>query len=432
MNCPLCGTDMEQEQVCPNCGTPMTTEEPIVPESEAAPEETSAFRHPGIFYENLISAQETYEEEHKAPRQSRFEYWEKGIISGAVIVLVLIMVLVRIVSGQYDPDAIALKGDLGIRMDNRTFSIYYQNAYQSFVSQYSDSLPFSTGSSLKRQYYNLDEGYTWEDYFIAEAGSTAALTERLVADAGRKGFSLDEETQAALDAAWQTICLTAQQSGMEPEEYLQAMYGPSMTTDAYRGYLEDSALAQAYSEYLYYEIQFTEAEIEEYYQANRSAYSDLTVSEIPNVDVRHIMFLAANDMQEAHDAARANAEDALRQCQSSGEDAVEEIFLRLVTEYSQDSGSNGNGGLLENVAPGQLGGEFDRWCFDEAGHSPGDTAVVSSQYGYHVVYFVGYRDTYLWKETVLADMRSGELSNMVLQLSQELDCSLTRFAATED
>lgn len=430
MNCPLCGTDMEQEQVCPNCGTPLTAEEPAetVMEPEAAP----VSHHPGIFYDNLISAQETYEEEHKAPKESRFEHWEKSIMTGAAALLVLMLVLVRIVSGQYDPDAIAIKGNLGIRMDNRTFAIYYQNAYQSFVSQYSDSLPFSTGSSLKKQYYNLDAGYSWEDYFIAEAYSTAALTERLVADAGRNGFSLDEEAQAALDATWETISLTAEQNRMETEEYLQAMYGPSMTEETYREYLNDSALAQAYSEFLYYGIQFTGEEIQRYYQANSSSYSDLTISEIPNVDVRHIMFLAADDTQEAEEAAKTNAEDALRQCHSSGEAAVEEIFLNLVVEYSQDSGSNANGGLLENVAPGQLGGEFDQWCFDAAGHEYGDTAVVSSQYGYHVVYFVGYQDTYLWKETVLADMRSQALSEVVIALTQELDCSLTRFAAAED
>ncbi len=428
MNCPLCDTPMDGETVCPNCGTELENAIPtVVTEPDVIPDTG----HPGIFYENLVSSQEIYEDEHKAPKPSSFDRQERGIMLGASLLLVLILVLLWVGSGQYDPDAIALRGDGGISMNNRTFGIYYQSAYQSFLSEYSDSVPFDTSASLKKQYYNLEEGYTWEDYFVSQAYSSAALTERVVAAAGQIGFTLDDTALAELDANWEGLRQYAAANNMTLNTYLQAMYGPSMNEETYYGYLYDTALAQAYTESIYYSAEFTQAEIEEYYQANKANYTDLTISQVPNVDIRHILFLPADDSEEADAIAKANAEDALRQCHSSGDDHVEEIFLNLVPEYSQDSGSNGEGGLLENLAPGQLGGELDQWCFDPILHQVGDTAVVSSQYGYHVVYFVGYRENYGWQDTVLADMRSAALSVLLLELTESMDCRLTRFAAAE-
>ena len=36
---------------------------------------------------------------------------------------------------------------------------------------------------------------------------------------------------------------------------------------------------------------------------------------------------------------------------------------------------------------------FDSWCFDES-RKPGDTGIVESEYGYHVMYFVGNNISY--------------------------------------
>lgn len=428
MNCPLCDTPVDGENFCPNCGTQVVPEVPtVVTEPDLIPET----RHPGIFYENLISSHEIYEEEHKPKKAPRYDRQEKLLMTGAVLLLVLFIGMIGLVSRQYDPDAIALKGDYGISMDNRTFSIYYYAAYQEFVSAYSDSLPFDPKTSLKKQYYNLNAGYTWEDYFISEAYSSAALTERVVAAANRAGYTLDDDAQRELDATWETLCRNAQMNNMTPDRYLQTMYGPSMTAEAYFGYLRDTTLAQAYTESLYYSPSFTEEEIQAYYEENASDYSDLSISQVPNVDIRHILILPADDSEEADAAAKNTAENLLTQCQSESQEQLESCFLKLATEYSQDSGSNENGGLLENLSPGQIGGEFDDWCFDPSRHQIGDTALVSSQYGYHVVYFAGYRENYGWMDRVLADMRSDALGAALLELTQTLDCRLTRFAASE-
>ena len=117
------------------------------------------------------------------------------------------------------------------------------------------------------------------------------------------------------------------------------------------------------------------------------------------VSVRHILITAEADEEgnwsdDMLDAAREKAESILDEWKSG--EATEESFAALAEQYSEDSGSNTNGGLYENVAKGQMVEEFDAFCF--GGHKPGDTAVVygtnGAYAGYHVVYFVGEGDLY--------------------------------------
>ena len=112
------------------------------------------------------------------------------------------------------------------------------------------------------------------------------------------------------------------------------------------------------------------------------------------VNVRHILVKAEADADgnytdEAKAAAKARAEEILAEFESG--DKTEDSFAALANEYSEDTGSNTNGGLYENVAKGQMVEEFDAFCFDS--HKPGDTGIVygesGSYAGYHVMYYVG-------------------------------------------
>ena len=118
------------------------------------------------------------------------------------------------------------------------------------------------------------------------------------------------------------------------------------------------------------------------------------------VSVRHILIKAeaAEDgsySDEAKAAAKAKAEEILAEFNAG--DKSEESFAALAEKYSEDAGSNTNGGLYEEIAKGQMVEEFDGFCF--AGHKHGDTGIVygdngSSYAGYHVMYFVGEGERY--------------------------------------
>ncbi len=89
-------------------------------------------------------------------------------------------------------------------------------------------------------------------------------------------------------------------------------------------------------------------------------------------------------------AAKAEAEELLASWQSG--DADEDSFAELAIEKSDDTGSVLTGGLYEDVYPGQMVEAFEEWCFDKS-RQVGDTGIVETEYGYHVMYFSGDSET---------------------------------------
>ncbi len=114
------------------------------------------------------------------------------------------------------------------------------------------------------------------------------------------------------------------------------------------------------------------------------------------VNVRHILVEyeggtedeAGNTVYSDEEIAAALAQaEALLETYNTGA-KTEESFAELATENTDDTGSSSNGGLYEGVYPGQMVTNFNDWCFDESRQS-GDVGIVETEYGYHVMYFVG-------------------------------------------
>lgn len=114
------------------------------------------------------------------------------------------------------------------------------------------------------------------------------------------------------------------------------------------------------------------------------------------VSVRHILIKAEDTdgdktYSDEEKAAAKKKIDEVYQRWLDGEQ-TEEAFAALAESWSEDSGSNTNGGLYENIYKGQMVKEFNDFCFAE-GRKPGDVEIVygesTSYSGYHLVYFVG-------------------------------------------
>ena len=90
---------------------------------------------------------------------------------------------------------------------------------------------------------------------------------------------------------------------------------------------------------------------------------------------------AYNEAVSKADAdAKAEAEEIYNQWKNG--EATEESFKKLADEKSDDKAE---GGLCENVYKGQMVTEFNDWVF--ANHKAGDTDIVKTTYGYHIIYF---------------------------------------------
>ncbi len=112
--------------------------------------------------------------------------------------------------------------------------------------------------------------------------------------------------------------------------------------------------------------------------------SGLTEYFSSEVDVRHILIEPEDDTEAAMETCRKQAQALLDSWIAGG--ATEEAFAKLAKEYTADSNGS-QGGLYENVQKGDMVAEFDAWIFD-ASRKPGDSGLVKTQFGYHIMYFV--------------------------------------------
>lgn len=83
-----------------------------------------------------------------------------------------------------------------------------------------------------------------------------------------------------------------------------------------------------------------------------------------------------------------------------------EAFEAIAKEKTEDTGSKENGGLYEDVYPGQMVTVFNDWCFAE-GRKAGDYEIVETEYGYHLIYFVSHNDT-TYREMLIEDTLRNE------------------------
>ena len=110
------------------------------------------------------------------------------------------------------------------------------------------------------------------------------------------------------------------------------------------------------------------------------AEKDSTISK----NIRHI--LVDLDKYDSDEECSLAAEKILKDWRNG--EKTEESFALLAEKKSHDLSSAVEGGLYRNISEGDIGYEFDDWAFNKNRKS-GDVGIVSADYGYHVMYFVG-------------------------------------------
>ncbi len=126
------------------------------------------------------------------------------------------------------------------------------------------------------------------------------------------------------------------------------------------------------------------------------------------VDIRQILLVPGEEgdgmVTVAQDGTVTCADLYWEECASDAEQLLkhwskktkhdEAAFADLAYKNSEDPGSARDGGAFRRIRQGQLAPELDAWCFDAA-RQPGDTEILRSPYGYHILYFSGARETAL-------------------------------------
>ena len=158
------------------------------------------------------------------------------------------------------------------------------------------------------------------------------------------------------------------------------------------------------------------------------------------VNVRHILVSYTGGTTDSTGATTYSVEEKAAARKAAQEildtfnagEKTEEAFAALATEKTTDTGSKENGGLYENVYPGQMVSEFDKWCFDAA-RTPGETAIVDTEYGCHVMYFVSTADTTYRDFMIESTLRSNDLTEWETGLVEaaELVIENTKYVKTD-
>ena len=374
------------------------------------------------------------------------------------------------------------------------FNYYYHNIASQFQLDPNDEVSAQTLKSDS----GIEGFATVEDYLKDVAAQQAQMNVMLADKAKTEGIALDAEDQQIIDDFFTQIDTSAKQAEMSSNALLSAQYGVGATRDSLKPVLERYLLAQKYSVDKQESFEFSDEDIEKYYQENKDnfdrityriftiaadyesdadeetkkaamqtakekasemlsevededsfqaacleyakddderaryevsdrskmflrlmssvsgteasewlfdetrtngdktlietstgyqviMYLDRSESDFPYVDVNHILIKADRATAEPADieAAKSKAENILKQYQD-GEQTLA-AFEALAKENSEDT-SAATGGLIADIYPGQTEAEFEQWAFAD-GRKSGDTGIVQTSYGFHVMYF---------------------------------------------
>lgn len=296
------------------------------------------------------------------------------------------------------------------KLTNGLLQVYYWTSVYSFLSEYGEYAIYyglDITKPLSEQTFYSGEG-TWEQFFLSNALGDWHRYQVLALKNQELGLEMSPELQEELDGVAQSMQEAAEKNNFDSIDQLLAKeMGAGCTLEAY---MQHQNLF--YSGYNYYnhmcdQIKITDGDIEEYFQKNEAALKKEGITkETLNYAVRHILIEPKGGTKDSKgnttyseaewEACRAEAQALLDQWKAG--DATEESFSVLAKEHSADPGSKDKGGLYEGLSESTSFVEpFKKWYLDES-RQVGDTGLVKSDYGYHIMYFSSAKT--IWKDHI--------------------------------
>lgn len=343
-----------------------------------------------------------------------------------------------------DEEAIAAADTVVATIGDRTLTnaelqIYYWMQTLTFLNEYSSYAPYiglDYTKPLDTQMSMMNEGWTWQQYFLNKALDTWKTYDAMGMQAVKAGFDSNEDYQTYAANVEAEIAASLAQNGYTTvDEFLVGLVGPGSTEEAYYDYLKTYYLSYLYNYELYYAIDPTDEEVEAYFDENVDVYTEQEIEKDDSqilVDVRHILVMPKGGTtdesgvttytDEEWETCRASAQELLDQWLAG--DATEDTFAELANAKSEDPGSNTAGGLYTYIALGDMVPEFEAWCFDET-RATGDYGLVKTDYGYHIMYYVTNRPVwYAYAESDLIGALGDQIvPNAVAAYDVDIDYS---------
>lgn len=315
----------------------------------------------------------------------------------------------------------------GSSMD--TYLKYYEvcTVSNAYYYDYFDSLTYN--DITLRQYeadkYAKYNSYSYAVYYVAVKDYESAEQAEAVAQQLADGAYAD---QAAFDEAIRNLDINAGTKTPKLSEiHSNELY--SKLSDSYAQWLADAqrisgdmtavphmlVADDADSLQGYYVVRFENVNDNNYYLKNVRHLLCAFEGGVTNAITGETTYSRAEK-----EAARKDAEKLYVEfCTGS---MTELVFAALANQHSDD-GDGTTGGLYENLPLGQMVAEFENWCYDPIRRS-GDVEMVETEYGWHILYFVGstdytYRDYLLTNDKKVEDVNAwykALIENMQIEL----------------
>ncbi len=151
------------------------------------------------------------------------------------------------------------------------------------------------------------------------------------------------------------------------------------------------------------------------------------------INIRHILVSPKDEPSSATEASAKDWAAAKKQAEeildkfNDGKKTADD-FAALAKEYTVDPGSKENGGLYSDVAPGEMVSTFNNWCFAD-GRKAGDTGIVQSESGYHIMYLDSESKTPVWKSFAISQLEESETVLKTDQLEEEYNAKVNWFGS---
>lgn len=443
MKCKFCDAELEEGQtVCPECGKEQ--EEPVKESGDTMPETTEEKEsccqedscQCGCCHEDSDSEAPEKEADHedegeeaeasdeKQPKSAKSK-WKLGlgILGGILLAGVLVLAVLYGMGVDLKPrenniyyrdnyEVSDFRAKFGIgktvatmgtkELKNGELQVHYRMNIANFSQYYGPYLAMNGLDFLKPLHEQVQDpktGMNWQQFFLDNSLKSWQEYAAVIMLAEEAGFTIDQKAEEDLKTLEGQMTKMAEESGYENvAQMVEKEMGKGVTLEDYMHYMRSFYTGTGYYQQIAEGVEPTDEEIEAYYEAHKDemAQSGAGKDNGNSVNVRHILIVPKDAVESETGGITATDEQwaaAMEECEQilerwSREGGNEEAFGKLATELSRDPGSAQNGGLYPNVVKGQMVKPFEDWCMDEA-RKPGDTGIVKTQFGYHIMYYVG-------------------------------------------
>lgn len=442
MRCKFCNTEMEDDRVyCPECGKR---------QNENAKTDLKA--------ENETGKINTKRDTKNKGNKSNISLVPFIVCIVALILAIVFLVMIIIKDGKREPikptpgtTATTNTDEPQETVDKQTFvdakdkvistmkeekltnglmQMFFTTELNRFVEEYGSSITqfgLDLSKPLKDQKYPYEGAENWEEFFAELALEQWKNCLGLMEMAKNEGFEFDPDLEKDLDEYIESLEEFAKEDKFESaDELIQTYYGAGCNVEVYKAFTLMNTKA---NEYYYSVLEVTDEEVAAAFPTYKAELEEKEITQTSGVmaSVRHILLCPKGGTKSEDGKTIVYSDEDWAACLAEAEkllddwkkgEATENTFADMAAANTEDTASISVGGLYEGVSDdGKYVPEFEAWAVD-ASRKVGDTGIVRTDYGYHIMYYVKGVPEHLYYTKIL--LQNDRLEDMGKKLEEFL------------